>query len=299
MYDLIRPNSARLHFWLVSYFPFAMFALLHVVFWATRGALPLFVQYSEIRNYLGEPELWVRFAAAFLYLAGLFIYVVLFVGMLRKHIRNLKYVFSYTEGSTLGWMWWNIGLVVIKGIAVMLMITMEGQIAKIVCFFILTIEPIITTIWVLRQKDLYDEPIKKDEQSKGFLFEKEPANAFELSPEKRTVLKQSLLKLLEKDEIFKDPELNSEKVRAMLATNRTYLSRIINQDMDTSFYNLVNTYRLNKAVELMKDPQHQNTPLKIIADICGFKSLSAFSTFFKQTYGITPTEWQRDVGVES
>jgi AraC-like DNA-binding protein len=35
-----------------------------------------------------------------------------------------------------------------------------------------------------------------------------------------------------------------------------------------------------------------------LADICGFKSRSAFSTFFKQTYGVTPTEWQAGTGVE-
>jgi AraC-like DNA-binding protein len=106
---------------------------------------------------------------------------------------------------------------------------------------------------------------------------------------------QDLLALLEKDEIFKDPELNSETVREMLATNRTYLSRVINQDMNTTFYQLINTYRLKKAVEMMKNPMHKDTQLKYIAKICGFKSLGAFSTLFKQAYGKTPTEWKVEV----
>ncbi len=58
---------------------------------------------------------------------------------------------------------------------------------------------------------------------------------FDLPREKHNVLKQNLLKLLENDEIFKDPELNSEKVREMLGTNRTYLSRLINQELNTTF----------------------------------------------------------------
>jgi AraC-like DNA-binding protein len=103
-----------------------------------------------------------------------------------------------------------------------------------------------------------------------------------------------LLTLLEKDEIFKDPELNIEKIRQMLSTNRTYLSKIINHDMNTTFYQLINNYRLTKSISMMKDPIHRNTPLNSIADICGFKSLSAFSIFFKQMYGKTPSEWREE-----
>ena len=45
---------------------------------------------------------------------------------------------------------------------------------------------------------------------------------------------------------------------------------------------------------MMKNPQHQNMPLKNIAEICGFKSLRAFSALFKQTYSKTPTEWREE-----
>jgi len=105
-------------------------------------------------------------------------------------------------------------------------------------------------------------------------------------------LQRDLLLLLRKNEIFKDPELNIEKVCEMLGTNRTYLWQVINHDMNTTFYKLVNTCRLDKATTMMKDPQHQKMPLKNIAEICGFKSLRALSVLFKQTYDKTPTEWR-------
>jgi len=105
-----------------------------------------------------------------------------------------------------------------------------------------------------------------------------------------------LLVLLRKDEIFKDPELNNEKVCEMLGTNRTYLWQVITHDMNTTFYKLINTKRLNKATTMMKDLQHRKMPLKNIAEICGFKSLRAFSVLFKQMYGKTPTEWRKEIG---
>jgi AraC-like DNA-binding protein len=80
----------------------------------------------------------------------------------------------------------------------------------------------------------------------------------------------------------------------MLGTNRKYLSQVINQDMNTTFYELINTFRLNKSLKMMGNPVHRNTNLSIIAELCGFKSPSAFSTFYKQAYGTTPTEWRKE-----
>ena len=42
---------------------------------------------------------------------------------------------------------------------------------------------------------------------------------------------------------------------------------------------------------MMKNPLYQNMSLSTIAEICGFKSLSAFSKYFRQVYGKSPTEW--------
>ena len=117
--------------------------------------------------------------------------------------------------------------------------------------------------------------------------------------EKRKQLQHDLLLLLRKDEIFKDPELNIEKVCEMLGTNRTYLWQVINGDMNTTFYKLINAKRLNKATTMMKDPQNRKMPLKNIAEICGFKSQNALSILFKQTYSKTPTEWREEATVHS
>jgi AraC-like DNA-binding protein len=119
---------------------------------------------------------------------------------------------------------------------------------------------------------------------------------FELSLEKRMQLQQNLKALLEKDEIYKDPELSLDKICEMLATNRSYLSRVINQDMGTTFYQMINTCRINKSKSMMSDPLHRHTPLKNIADLCGFNRLSTFSILFKQACGKTPSEWREEEG---
>jgi len=299
MFDLMRPGSVGRSYWLKAFVPLAVLVLLHYVFVIFRGELPFFTNYAQMGAYLGEPELWVRFSAAGLFVAQMVIYTALTVKMLRSHTRNLKSNFSYTDkGNTLKWLWWNIGLTLLRGVAVLLMMSVEGYAVAMFCVGIFVIEPVITTVWVLRQKDLYSQPDEKEGDSEnsstGSLTGKKMNCGFDLSQGKRTSLKKDLLELLEKDEIFKDPELSIDKVREMLGTNRTYLSKVINQDMDTSFYQLINTYRVKKAVGMMRDSLYRNMPLKSIAEICGFKSASAFSMFFRQVYGVAPAEWREE-----
>ena len=293
IFNFIRPGSVGLGYWLKAYIPLAALLLLHFTLSAINGALPVFTSYAEMRGYLSSAGLWVCFATVVFYVVELTVYAARTVTFLRQHTRDLKSNFSYTEGNTLSWMWWNLVLSLLKALSVLLMILVEGNLTNIICIIVLAAEAAMTTIWVLRQKDLYDESSPEEESSLEIVFERNSIGS-ERQTEKYKKLKKTLLSLLEKDEIFKDPELNSEKVRAMLATNSSYLSRIINQDMDTSFYQLINTYRLNKSTEMMKEARHQTIPLSNIAEICGFKSLSAFSVLFKQTYGKTPTEWRKE-----
>jgi AraC-like DNA-binding protein len=209
--------------------------------------------------------------------------------MLCLHKRNLESNFSYKEGSTLGWMWFAIGITFFQWCVVMTCIMVEGGVGQIIGLFLFTIEPIVLTALILRQKDLYSPRVAGGES-----LLKPKDNASELSPEKRNKLKHDLLTLLEKEEIFKDAELTIEKLCIILNTNRTYLWQVINQDMKTSFYRLINAMRLEKSVKMLSDQQHQNLPLNNLAEICGFKTINAFSAQFKREYGKTPSEWRKE-----
>jgi len=289
IFEMVHRGNIGVRYWLWAYVPPAVLAMLYVGFEALFGKLPLFSTYADVRNYLKLPQLWILFAAAGYSIAMISLYTVRAIGMLRQHKRNLEANFSYTEGSTLEWMWWAIAITLLKWLLLFARIGIEGNTASFVGLF-LFIEPVVITVLVLRQKDLYGESAQKNDSIEEVIFD-EKSNGFELSLKKREDLKTRLLLLLEKNEIFINSELNSDKVSEMLGTNRTYLSQVINNDLNTTFYQLINTYRLNKSVKMMRDPLHRNMSLKNIAEICGFKSLSAFSTFFKQEYGKTPTEW--------
>ena len=285
IFEMVRPGSMRVSYWLRAYVPPVIMAMLYIGFEALFGKLPLFSNYAQLRNYLHLPQLWVLFAAAGYSIALISLYTVRAMGMLLQHKRNLASNFSYTEGSTLEWMWWAIAITLFKWLILLARIMIEGQVASFIGLFLFIVEPIVITVLVLKQKDLYHKPLLKDNRND---------NLSELPLNKRDDLKNSLLLLLKKEEVFINPELNRDKVCEMLKTNRTYLSQIINHDLNTTFFDLINDYRLAKSVEMMKNPLYQNMNLSDIAEMCGFKSLSSFSKYFRQVYGKSPTEWMEE-----
>ena len=290
--SLMRPESVRRSYWFATLIPAVVLSCLYFILISVKEEALVFTNYSQIAVSIGEPEFWLRMLAFLFIIVEVTVLSIKALDMQRQHVRNIQSDFSYTDGVSLWWIQCIVCIFIIRCCCSLLNVALEGAAIKLFNAVVFALEVIFTTICVLKQKDLYGESASNEEDSPEPVPDRE-SNAPEWQHEKHSILKQNLLDLLEKDEIFKDPELNSEKVRAMLATNRTYLSQVISQEMNTTFYNLINTYRLNKSVEMMNDPQHRHVPLKNIAEICGFKSLSAFSTFFKQTYGKTPTEWRR------
>jgi len=295
VFGMFRPGSEGGRFLLFTFFPAAVLTALYFVFDALYGTLPLFATYADLRNCLNMPQLWLLFAGVGISAVMMIMMTIRATGMLRQHKRDLELHFSYTEGSTLGWMWWAIGITLFKWAVVMVVTMAEGGAGQLIALFFFPIEPMIITVLVVRQKDLYSPQPSLGGHDTAIAPDC-PANdkISEHSSKKREALKNRLLSLLEKEKIFLNPELNSDKVCVMLSTNRTYLSQMINHNMNTTFYQLINTFRLNKAVDMMLNPLNRNMSLRSISEICGFKSVSAFCTFFKQVHGKTPTEWMKE-----
>ena len=287
VFGLLRSDAPGVCHWLWGYAPVAVLTVLYFAFDAMYGSIPLFSRYAEAHTYIRTPQMRLMFAGV-----GLsFIYIVFYTAkafrMMRLHKRNLESNFSSLEGATPKWIWWVIGITLFKWIVVMMIITTEGRLGQLLCVTVFVLEPVVFSVLTIRQKDLYSRPATESAVAA------QVDGSAECFSEKHKQLSRDLLDLLENVEIFKDPELNADKVCAMLDTNRTYLWQTLKM-MNKSFYGLVNEYRMKKSMSIMNDPQHGDMPLKTVAAICGFKTAPAFSKFFKQTCGKTPAEWRTE-----
>lgn len=115
-----------------------------------------------------------------------------------------------------------------------------------------------------------------------------------LSDEKSIELFRRLERMMREEKIFKDNTLSKDKVAELLETNRTYLSRIINEQAQTSFTHYVNRFRIEEAIRLLSDPTN-DTPLKALASDLGFNSISTFYNLFQTSVGMTPAQYRSKV----
>lgn len=96
-------------------------------------------------------------------------------------------------------------------------------------------------------------------------------------------------KLIEEDRIFLQSNLRMDDVARKMHTNRTYISRLINEKFGCTFSDYINRKRVEFAQALMQtNPQMKQTEL---AEKSGFLSITSFSRTFKITTGIPPKEW--------
>ena len=108
---------------------------------------------------------------------------------------------------------------------------------------------------------------------------------------KREKMKDELVRLFDEKEIYTNGNLTINDVAALLGTNRTYISNVINNEFGFSFYQFVNKYRIQKASILFIE--QPNLQIQEVASLVGFNSLSSFISSFKLNEGITPKQWKQ------
>jgi len=115
------------------------------------------------------------------------------------------------------------------------------------------------------------------------------------TPEIPPGLKEKLENYIREYRPFLNPELKIWDIARDLNTNRTYISRLINQVYGQRFSTFVNHYRIEESKRLMSEPGTQNYSLTVLASMSGFLNYSSFVRAFKTFEEITPNEFRQSI----
>ena len=105
---------------------------------------------------------------------------------------------------------------------------------------------------------------------------------------------KALENLLVDKKIFLDSSLTLETVAEQLQLSPSYLSRIIHNEMNTSFPDYLNSFRIEEAKSYLKNPEFSKYTIVSIGLEAGFNSKSAFYGVFKKVTGKTPSAFKMD-----
>lgn len=95
--------------------------------------------------------------------------------------------------------------------------------------------------------------------------------------------------LMVNEQLFLQPSLSLDDIAERLHTNKTYVSKLVNNTYNLSFPELLNTLRIDYAEQYLVN--HPDANQAMIAKACGFRSASSFNNIFKKITGLTPKMW--------
>lgn len=104
---------------------------------------------------------------------------------------------------------------------------------------------------------------------------------------------ESLRKYVSEHELYLNPSLTIQEVSQNVGIPVRDLSLLINQQMNQHFFDFINEFRIEKAMQILKDESKTKlTVLEILYEV-GFNSKSSFNTAFKKHTNMTPTEFRK------
>ena len=104
-------------------------------------------------------------------------------------------------------------------------------------------------------------------------------------------LKERLIYLLEEEKIYRQNNISLEILSEKLDTNRHNTSQVINEHFDLNFFELINKYRIDEALSIIKNDTHKNLNIIDIAYEVGFNNKVTFNKSFKKLLSQTPSQY--------
>lgn len=115
-----------------------------------------------------------------------------------------------------------------------------------------------------------------------------------LKEDEKEQFKEQLITLLETEKIYRNPLISLSLLAKKLSIPSRYLSQIINETLNKTYYELISWYRIRECMEQLADEDSSHKTILEIAYDAGFNSKSTFNSAFIKHTGITPKEFRNN-----
>ena len=114
-----------------------------------------------------------------------------------------------------------------------------------------------------------------------------------LDSEAATVLYSKLLAYMEAAKPHLQPDITIYKLADDLGVPRHHLSQVINEKAQKSFFDFINSYRVEEVKKSLASTEMSNRNILGMALDCGFNAKATFNTAFKKFTSMTPSAYQK------
>ena len=223
-----------------------------------------------------------------------FVYVLWALWLLRRHKLNISQEFSYEERINLNWLRYFIyGLAAIWLIIVVT--KSDYYIFGGAALFIVFLGYFgIRQVGIFTTANLYQAvpvpvipaPVEVNENNPR----KKYANSG-VTGEMSREIHQRLVQLMQEEKLFTEPDLSLSILADKINVHPNYLSQVINEIEGKTFFEYINSLRVEEFKRLASLPESRQFTIMSLAYDCGFNSKSSFNKNFKKATGLSPSEY--------
>jgi AraC-like DNA-binding protein len=105
--------------------------------------------------------------------------------------------------------------------------------------------------------------------------------------------KQQLEEIMVSHQAFLQPNLTLPTLAKLVGCSVNHLSQVINAGFNMSFFDYLNSHRVDHARALLSELDRHNGAILKVAFTVGFNSNSAFYAAFKKHVGMTPAQFRK------
>lgn len=219
-------------------------------------------------------------------------YLVLSLFSLRGYRRSLTNTFSDISNRRLVWLQQFIyGILGILLVSALGFYGRKWQLPFITHFYHYNYFLVVAMVYWLAAKYLLQPDIFLTDKTQDTSVKKYRKSGLQ-SQEEKTIYDR-LLEHMTTERPFLDPDLTIFTLAAQLAISRHHLSQVINEQTGNSFYDFINSYRVEAVKSRLQEPDSACYSILGIAIDCGFNSKATFNTTFKKLTGTTPSAYQK------
>lgn len=288
---LTRPRFSFKRIHLLHGIPFAAaFIYYWYIYFGTTGAERLVM--LEGVYFQPSPAAYVSMVASLL---QAFIYIVFCFHAQAVHARKVKESFSSLDKVNLSW----IRHLVFLFVSIWIIVTglqwflpaglIEQKVDDAITYFLISLVIFSIGYRGLSQPEIFARLPEEAQPDQGKKYEKTG-----LSPKSSGSLLDRLLRFMDEEKPFLQPELTLPQLSEILDIPAHHLSQVINEKLEQNFFKFVNGYRVEAAKTKLHHPQTSNDKLIKVAFDSGFNSLSTFNRVFKDFTGLTPSQFRSE-----
>ena len=122
---------------------------------------------------------------------------------------------------------------------------------------------------------------------------KEDAAVYDIADKRSEEMVERFKSIMAEKKPYLDTKVSIEKIAAGMNTNKSTLSKLINDKFGMNFRQLMNSYRVKEAMEIFA--RNNDISMEELKKASGFKSISTFTSSFSRFTGCTPGEYCKKV----